>query len=108
TNAFMTASHYLSLAHELNQKLGETAELELLLQLAECQYLSNQFGPAENLFKHCFTSIASTSEQKARILGTRIPLLIHQGKIQEASESGFQAIKLLGFAFPKRPSLLRF
>ena len=70
---------------------------------AECHYLSLQFTQAELLLKQCWLSTCCP-EQQVRVLRTRLSLYQHNQRYADSVQVALQALTLLGYRLPERPT----
>ncbi|XXX78441.1 AAA family ATPase [Sorangium sp. So ce134] len=78
---------------------------EILLALAETEWLAGQPEPGERLFAAC-RAIARDAVARGRVALAQVPLLTVAGRYPEGLGVGLAALAELGWSFPREPEAL--
>lgn len=108
--AYMPARSFFSVATNLlpedTWESQHDFSFRLLLDRAECEYLSGGFEQAEALFD-LLLDHARTSVEKATVYELRLKLFSVAGKHDEAVAMGLKALRLFGVEIPDDDDVLR-
>ena len=105
--AYEPALRYLTAGSELlvadSWQTHYDLPLALNMERAECEYLTGNFGKADNVFNLILKN-AQTNLDKARVYHIKELLYTNMGQLKEVIEAGIVGLKLLGLDLPTTPS----
>lgn len=106
--AFKEALQLFQTAYELlNDAWDSYYELmyELMKELGELLYLNSQFDESEQVFNEIIEH-AKTNYEKLIIYELKTTLYTHMNRVEEAVETGIEALSLFGMHFKRNPNKL--
>jgi PAS domain S-box-containing protein len=102
TNAYASALRYLNSASSLAEKGDSGLRFRIMMETAECNYLTGDFAEAENIF-NMLLGASYNRLDRAKIYSLKVVLLTNQSEYQKAVSTGIVALKQLGVKLNENP-----